>query len=399
LRETLVCPAELAGYSFEDAAIVDDMMQLSTSRGALPLLSFAASRLWEARDRHNKQLTRAAYQQMGGVAGAFARHADQVASAIGNQALLRAILMRLVTPDGTRAVVDQRELLSLASDPREVERILDHLVRARLIHTETDPDQTATVEIVHEILINEWPTLNRWLEDSHAMRAFTHELRQAAKQWAARGKAPDLVWRGATAQEALGHARRYVLDLSHTEKEFLAAIKTHVTRARRRNVLAFSSVVIALGLVFAGGSVALVRIKNAESVAQEKAKQAEIDRKAAVDASGQLRDKIGALEAANKARDAAEHATKEEEQRRIAAEQSFAHSEELSREQLEQQVVVARAAQKKAEEERARAVEALRELKIAKQQVEDLLAKEHKERLEIEKRMKVIATTLHPETK
>ena len=51
LRETLVRPAELAGYTFEDPWIVEDMMQAATSKGALPLLSFAATRLWDARDR------------------------------------------------------------------------------------------------------------------------------------------------------------------------------------------------------------------------------------------------------------------------------------------------------------------------------------------------------------
>ena len=44
-------PAELAGYTFEDPWIVEDMMQAATSRGALPLLQFAATRLWDARDR------------------------------------------------------------------------------------------------------------------------------------------------------------------------------------------------------------------------------------------------------------------------------------------------------------------------------------------------------------
>ena len=97
-------------------------------------------------------------------------------------------MTRLVTPEGTRAVVDHDELLGLSSDTGEVERILDQLVRARLIHLHTDPEQGATVEIVHEMLITEWPTLARWLEDSQAMRGFMHELRQATKQWASRGK-------------------------------------------------------------------------------------------------------------------------------------------------------------------------------------------------------------------
>src|SRR5690606_2466201 len=150
LRETLVRPAELAGYTFEDPWIVEDMMQAATSKGALPLLQFAATRLWDARDRTRKKLTIAAYNQMGGVGGAFARHADEVAAAVPPQSqhVLRAIMTRLVTAEGTRAVVDRSELLELWEDRGEVERILDQLVHARLIVVHTDPVQGTTVEIV-----------------------------------------------------------------------------------------------------------------------------------------------------------------------------------------------------------------------------------------------------------
>ena len=100
---------------------------------------------------------------MGGVGGAFARHADEVAAAVPpqHQALLRAIMTRLVTAEGTRAVIDHSELLGLSKDSEEVERILDQLARARLILLHTDPNQGKTVEIVHEVLITEWPTLTR----------------------------------------------------------------------------------------------------------------------------------------------------------------------------------------------------------------------------------------------
>ncbi|HUS27140.1 MAG TPA: serine/threonine-protein kinase, partial [Kofleriaceae bacterium] len=323
LRETLERPAELAGYTFENPGIVEDMMQAATSRGALPLLSFAATRLWDARDRQRRMLTVAAYNQMGGVGGAFARHADQVASSVPpqTQLLLRAIMTRLVTPEGTRAVVDHRELLGLSPDTQEVERILDMLVRARLIHMQTDPgDQGATVEIVHEMLITEWPTLKRWLEDSQAMRGFMHELRQAAKQWASRGKPADLVWRGATAQEALGHVKRHVLDLSTGEREFLAEVKAQTARSRRRKVAVFTAIAVTLALVLAGGSFALVRIKLAEKDAQDKAAQAIKAKKEAegalgqakqateeaVKAKGDLQGKLDIIEAEKKQRLAAE---------------------------------------------------------------------------------------------
>jgi hypothetical protein len=345
LRETLERPAELAGYVFEDRSIVEDMMQVATSRGALPLLSFAATRLWEARDRQRKLLTCAAYQQMGGVGGAFAQHADRVAAAVppSSQPLLRAIMTRLVTPEGTRAVVDHAELLSLAQGG-DVARILDQLVQARLVQLHTEPDQPATVEIVHEMLITEWPTLVRWLEEGQALRGFLHELRAAARQWAARGKPGDLLWRGATAHEALATARRHVLDLSGVESEYLAAVRGGVRRARRRRVSVLATIFTALGLVIAGGAVAFIRIQSAEQVATEKAAAAE-------KAQAALQGKLDVIA--------------EKERARLAAEKDMLAArgaEKLSKEELEKANVAltkalteAKGAQATAEEEQQKA--------------------------------------------
>ncbi len=307
LRETLVRPAELAGYAFEES-IVDDMLQTATSRGALPLLQFAATRLWDSRDKTRKKLTASAYAAMGGVGGAFARHADEVAAAVPlqNQPLLRAIMTRLVTPEGTRAVVDQKELFGLSSDRGEVDHILDHLVRARLIHLHTDPTQGATVEIVHEVLITEWPTLERWLEEGQAARAFLHELRLAVRQWVARGKPNDLVWRGTTAQEALGVVKRHVLELSSAEREYLAAVRSQVTRARRRRLMVFGGVFAALGLVFAIGAVAYINQAKANKVIEEKQLAAE---KAAADArsaEAEVTKQLAAVKSAESQRTKAE---------------------------------------------------------------------------------------------
>lgn len=320
LRETLLRPAELAGYAFEDPQIVDAMMQTATSRGALPLLSFAMSRLWESRDREGKLLTVAAYQQMGGVGGAFARHADQVAQAVPphSQILLRAIMTRLVTPEGTRAVVDHDELRSLG-EPSEVERVLDQLVRARLVQLHTDPDAGATVEIVHEMLITEWPTLKRWLEDSQALRGFMHELRQASKQWAARNRPSDLVWRGATAQEALGYTQRHVLDLSAVEKQFLIAVRVHVARGQRRRATVFVAIASVLALVIGGGAIAFVKISAAEREAEAQAKQvqAQLDEVKAAD------EKTKTAEAAAKS---AQQKQKQADAAALAAEDTMTHA-------------------------------------------------------------------------
>lgn len=332
LRETLVRPAELAGYAFETGDLVEDMLQSASSRGALPLLQFAATRLWDARDRTRKMLTVAAYNAMGGVGGAFARHADEVAAAIPlqRQVLLRAVMCRLVTPEGTRAVIDHKELLGLSTEDGDVQQILDHLVRARLVHLHTDPTQGATVEIVHEVLISEWPTLRRWLEDSHALRGFMHELQTAARQWQARGRPADLVWHGATAQDALGLAQRHVLDLSATERDFLAAVRGQVSRARRRKVAGFTAAFLVLGLMAAGAMVSWVMIK-------QKAKAAETEATKARAAEATIKAQLAQVQAAEERKAVAE--SEAEQKKRLAddakaAEQLAKAAEQQSKEDL-----------------------------------------------------------------
>jgi hypothetical protein len=335
-------------------------------------------RLWDARDRKRRLLTVTAYEQMGGVGGAFARHADQVASAVPpqSQPLLRAIMTRLVTPEGTRAVIDHRELLSLAGDRREVERILDQLVQARLIQLHTDPAHGATVEIVHEMLITEWPTLARWLEDGKAVRAFQHELQQAAKQWHARGKPGDLVWRGATAQEALAHVRRHLLELSASEREFIAAI-------RRRRVTSYVWMATAAAVVIVGVAFAFVRITLAQHEAKAKAQQA-------IEAEAQLSDQVKKLEAEKHARATAEQKTDD-------IQHKLTETETLSRQELEeanrllqQQVEEAEDARRKAQAEEARARKASEEAEAAKQQTEQLLRDKQKQLDELARRKRDI---------
>jgi len=358
LRETLVRPAELAGYTFGDPWIVEDMMQAATSKGALPLLQFAATRLWDARDRAKKQLTITAYNGMGGVGGAFARHADEVAAAVpaSSQRLLRAIMTRLVTPEGTRAVVDRDELLGLSDDRDEIERILDQLIRARLVLMHTDAVQGTTVEIVHEVLISEWPTLARWLEDSQALRGFVAELRQATKQWLARNKAADLVWRGATAQEALATIKRHVVELSSSETEFLAAARSELARSRTRKIAVVTSVLAVLVLIIAGGSYFTVKVSRANAEAQDALVEQAKATKAAQAAEAKVQAQLDAVKAAQAASEKAQSERVKAEAAAAAAgaeatkanEQVAQSQEELQKANTELQLKVVEAEKAKA---------------------------------------------------
>jgi hypothetical protein len=391
LREAIVRPAELAGYAFEDDWIVDDMLQVATSRGALPLVAFAASRLWDARDRARKQLTTASYNEMGGVGGAFARHADAVVAAVPptQHALLRAIVTRLVTPEGTRAVVDQGELATLG-DGEHVEQIVERLVHARLVQLQADPVHGSTIEIVHEVLIDEWPTLRRWLEDGQALRGFMHELQQAARQWASRGRPDDLVWRDASARDTLRNTDRNVLELAAAERDFLAAMRTQLARTRRRRVLAVAMIASALVLVLVGAGIALVRITAAEQQAQQKARDADREAAVAHTAEAKVQAQLDELKAAEDRRAAAERDQQAAETKAQAADVEV----QLSREELQKSNEELKRALAGAQQEKVKAVSAADLAKRASDEARDANAKleanlakerDHVKRLEQEK--------------
>jgi len=121
LRRALVQPAMKCGYRLEDDELVEKMLaEVEGERGALPLLAFAAARLWEMRDRETGLLTRQAYEDIGGVGGALARHAEATVDRIGSEhiGIVRELFRNLITAEGTRAVREWNELLSVfGGDP------------------------------------------------------------------------------------------------------------------------------------------------------------------------------------------------------------------------------------------------------------------------------------------
>jgi hypothetical protein len=286
LREALIEPAEQAGYRFESPAMVEHMLDhLAESQGALPLLQFAASKLWERRDRGRRLLTEDSYRDIGGVTGALASHADAVVTELtpAGQALARTVLLALVTPERTRAVVSLRELSELAGAARDVEFLVTHLAQARLlvIHTggETEASSAggaagATVEIVHESLIHTWPRLRRWLDENQDDAAFLAELRNAARQWQARGRPAGLLWRGEAMEEARRWHRRYHGELPDVQRDYLAAVFSLAARSRRLRRLLLGGAFGFMTLLVAAAAVAVVVIRDAERRAAEQAIEA-----------------------------------------------------------------------------------------------------------------------------
>ncbi|WP_437826615.1 nSTAND1 domain-containing NTPase [Sorangium sp. So ce1153] len=263
LREALTRPTEATGHRFETAEMVEHMLgTLESTRSPLPLLQFTASKLWEARDRERRILTQESYARLGGVAGALSAHADAVLSALplSEQRLARAVLLRLVTPQRTRAVVRMEELRELARVGQgdaalAIAQVVQHLAGARLLLIETGGEREGTtVELVHESLIDRWAKLGQWLAESEQDAEFLARLRAAAQQWELSGQAEGLLWRDRAAQDARAWYERrraeqgaeWRAGLGGREERYLLAVVAHCERARRLRRQLTTGVIAAL---------------------------------------------------------------------------------------------------------------------------------------------------------
>ncbi|WP_437768883.1 protein kinase [Sorangium sp. So ce281] len=355
LREALVRPIEAARHEIEDPAMVEGILDaLERTHGALPLLQFTAARLWEMRDRKRRLLTRASYEALGGVAGALASHADTLLAGMSwRQAkLARAVLKRLVTPERTCAVASLSELCELPGDPGAIERVVGLLADGRLLAIERGSDRAgSTVEMVHESLIERWPTLKRWLDESQEDAVFLERLRAAARLWDSSDRAVDMLWRGEMAEEARGLRKRYRGELPERERLFLEEVLRLADHRRRRRRRLITGVIAALSLLVVSG-MGLVKVTRENLAIMVQHEQSWL--KAASEAW---------------ARSVAEKALRDSEEQLRLAERKLRDTEE-AKEQAETELELARIEADKAREKEAKAkkrVEDVRQSKMPKQ--------------------------------
>ncbi|HEU5054883.1 MAG TPA: protein kinase [Kofleriaceae bacterium] len=217
-------PAARAGYQLDDGLVEEMVGAVADQPGALALLSFTASRLWELRDRRTRRLTRTAYLALGAVAGALAQHAEATLGAIApeDQPVVREAFRHLVTSEGTRAVLRRSELTELLP-AASGERVIEHLIGARLL-VGSEAMGGEQVEIIHEALLSSWPRLVGWrLDDAESLR-LRDQLRSAARQWDQRGRQRGLLWRGDALVEFRAWRRRFAPALTSNEIAFAAAV-------------------------------------------------------------------------------------------------------------------------------------------------------------------------------
>ena len=229
-------PAQQAGLKLEKGLVSTIIRETGNQPGTLPLLQFALAELFERREGRN--LTNAAYREIGGVLGALGRSAESLFGGMdsAHQAAARQLFLRLVTlgegTEDTRRRVLRTELDDLAADNGNqpassvlhLSSIVETLGRARLLTFDRDPlTRIPTVEVAHEALLREWPRLREWLAESRADVRTQRQLAAAAQDWQAAGQDSSFLLSGARLEQFEGWAAVTTVSLTGVERTFLDA--------------------------------------------------------------------------------------------------------------------------------------------------------------------------------
>jgi WD40 repeat protein len=259
LAQAINGPAERAGLLLETglpSAIVGDV---SKQPGALPLLQFALTELYERRE--GRSLTIAAYQAIGGVSGALARRADELYESLDapSKEAARQMLLRLVTlgesTEDTRRRILQSELLSVGADRKVTQQVIDTFGKYRLLTFDREPKTRAqTVELAHEALIREWKLLRSWLNASRDELRQHQRLASATVEWLNAGRDPSYLASGSRLSQFETLTDSQTLSLNDDERAYLDASIEQRLRASNRlrlfiaGLIIFSAVALALAV-------------------------------------------------------------------------------------------------------------------------------------------------------
>ena len=263
LVEALRGPARRMGYELEEglgeevaAALARDLPEGELVSTPLPVLQLTASRLWDKRDQGRRVLSFATLSQLRGVSGIIATHAEEVFQALGSaqeRQTAKEILLALVTPERTARSEERTHLLERFAAPAGAARILEHLVRGRLLVAL--PAREAgqeRVRISHEALVRGWGRLSGWLDELNDERARRDRLARAAAQWVDERRPAELLWSGKRLREELSLASRYAIPLSAPERAFLEESRARRRKQRLRGALSVLAAIALAGAATVG---------------------------------------------------------------------------------------------------------------------------------------------------
>ena len=226
LEQAISEPARRVGIRIDHDVVHTMIDETVDQPGALPLLQYTLSELFDART--SASVTMTDYGQIGGVSGSLVLRADSILDALGAEATetARQVFLRLVTlgDEGSsdtrrRALVSE---LRETGDPEVVDAVLEGFGRRRLLSFDRDPvSRGPTVEIAHEALLSEWGQFNDWIEAAREDLRLYRVFRAAIREWEESDRDEGYLLSGARLERAREWSDTTSLSLSQVEHDFI----------------------------------------------------------------------------------------------------------------------------------------------------------------------------------
>jgi WD40 repeat protein len=304
LQTAIVAPAERVGVRFEPGLVATMVGDVVSRPGALPLLQFTLTELYER--RNGATITAHEYEELGGIGGALATRAEQLYAGMNADAKadVRSLFTQLVTPgdenDDLRRRATTEELAAVAP------AVIDRYLQNRLLVTDHHPiTREPTIEVAHEALLREWPRLRDWIDEDRDTIRMRRMITQAATEWSAADRDESTLYRGPRLAAATEVSHR--IPLAVTEREFLAASHDLADRERRtdeersaaqarqnqrlRQLLVATAGVLVIALAFGGYAINQRATANSNARHADAARAEALTRSLAAQAQGLLQTK------------------------------------------------------------------------------------------------------------
>ena len=235
LERAISGPAKRVDVSLEPGLVAAMLADVAEEPGALPLMEYALTELFERRD--GRTLFLEAYRQIGGVSGALGRRAEELYAELdddGKEAA-RQLFLRLVAlgegTEDTRRRVPRAEVASLDVDQQAMATVLDAFGASRQLSFDRDARTgDPTIELAHEAMLTAWPRLHRWIDAAREDLRTERRLAASARDWIDADRDPSFLLQGSRLEQAETWETNSGLAVTPEERDYVDASRAERER-------------------------------------------------------------------------------------------------------------------------------------------------------------------------